>query len=496
MKQLSSLYTPLLLFFLFLTSCEDSSSDDNGNNPTPADVEIQNYMWRAMNAYYYWQENVAVLSDSRFSTTTELNEFLEDYPDIPGFFYNTLVYQYGIVDRFSFLVDDYVTLENSFDGISLSNGVEFGLFVLSSTDDRIYGAVRYILPDSDASSKDIQRGDIFNRVNGTILTRSNYQSLLFGQDDYTLGFVDFDNGDPENTDKEIALSKSQYTENPVYISKVIDSGEEKIGYVMYNAFVGNFDSELNQAFSGLKSEGVTELVLDLRYNGGGSVRSSTYLGSMITGQFPGELFTQERWNSKVMAFFDGLSEADRDANLNNYFPTTIEATGEAISSLGLSKVYIITTRSTASASELVINSLLPYIDVVVVGGQGVGKFVASTTLYDSDDFTRNGTNLADHTYAIQPIILEELNVLGENNGVFGFEPDLEVIESVFDMGVLGDPSEPLLNKALTNINSSFASEIASKAFVQRVATFPFGSSKSLKKNYQKMYVDLKRIQQK
>ncbi len=480
---------------LLITSCEDSSDDGGGNDSTPADVELQNYMWRAMNAYYFWQEDVSVLSDSRFSSTSDLNKFLADYSDIPAFFYNTLVYQYGTVDRFSFLVDDYITLENSFDGITLSNGVEFGLFVLSSTDDRIYGAVRYILPDSDASSKDIQRGEIFNRVNGTELTRSNYQSLLFGQDDYTLGFVNFDNGDPENTNKEIALSKSQYTENPVYISEVIDSGNEKIGYVMYNAFVGNFDSQLNQAFSDLKSEGVTELVLDLRYNGGGSVRSSTYLGSMITGQFPGELFTQERWNSKVMAFFDGLSEADRDRNLNNYFPTTIVASGEAISSLGLSKVYIITSRSTASASELVINSLKPYIDVVVVGGRGVGKFVASTTLYDSDDFTRTGPNLADHTYAIQPIILEELNVLGENNGVVGFEPNLEIIESVLDMGVLGDPSEPLLNKALTDINSSFKSEISSKTAVQSIPTFPLGSSKSNKKSYQKMYVDLKRVKQ-
>ena len=495
MKQFSFLYTPLLFIFLFLISCEDSSDGGGGTEPIPADVELQNYMWRAMNAYYYWQDKVAVLSDSRFSTTSELNNFLADYTDIPAFFYNTLVYQYGIVDRFSFLVDDYITLENSFDGISLSNGVEFGLFVLDQTDDRVFGTVRYILPDSDASSKDIQRGDIFNRVNGTEMTRGNYQSLLFGQDDYTLGFVTFDNGDPENTDKEIALSKSQYTENPVYIADVIDSGDEKIGYVMYNAFVGNFDSQLNQAFSELKSEGVTELVLDLRYNGGGSVRSSTYLGSMITGQFPGELFTQERWNPKVMAYFDGLSEADRDANLNNYFPSSIAATGEAISSLVLSKVYIITSRNTASASELVINSLKPYINVVVVGGQGVGKFVASTTLYDSDDFTRNGSNLADHTYAIQPIILEELNLLGENNGVLGFEPDLELIESNFDMGILGDPSEPLLNKALVDINSNFASKTSSKSAVQSFATFPLGSSKSNTKNFQKMYVDLKRFKQ-
>ena len=79
--------------------------------------------------------------------------------------------------------------------------------------------------------------------------------------------------------------------------------------------------------------------------------------------------------------------------------------------------------------------MLPHIDVVVVGTQGTGKFVASTTLYDSDDFTRNGDNLASHTYAMQPIILEEFNANGENNGVVGFLPDVEIAESYGNMGI-------------------------------------------------------------
>ena len=472
----------LMALFLFL-SCENGSDD----NPADADVEIQDYMWKGMNAYYLWQPNVSVLSDTRFETQGDLNDYLADKGDLMSFFYNDLVYRYGETDRFSWIVDDYIALENSFSGISLSNGVEFGLFVLNESDDNVYGVVRYILPNSDASTKNIKRGDIFNRVNGTQMTRGNYNSLLFGNDDYTLGLADYNDGSPIANDVEIALSKSQYTENPVFLQTVIENGSSKVGYLMYNSFISNFDSQLNTAFGELKSAGVNELVLDLRYNGGGSVRSATYLASMITGQYTGQIFTTENWNPKVMDYFDTLSESERKARLEKEFPDKIAASGELINSLGLNKVYVITTRSTASASELVINGLLPYIDVVVVGTQGTGKFVASTTLYDSDDFTRNGDNLASHTYAMQPIILEDFNANGENNGVVGFLPDLEIAESYGNMGVLGDAEEPLLSKALEDIFGVSSKSSQPQEFVKPLW---IGESKENRKDFQKMYAPL------
>lgn len=479
-----------LMLFVLLYSC-DSTDPDPGEVPVdgvdPAEVAIQDYMWKGMNNYYLWQSNVPLLSDSRFETQTDLTNFLGGKPDISSFFYDDLVYDYGIQDRFSWVVDDYIALEESFQGTSLSNGLQFGLFIIDDSG-QVYGVVRYVAPDSDASGKDIQRGEVFNRVNGTSLNVNNYQSLLFGQDNYTLGFVDFNGGAPIENSKELSLVKSEYTENPVLISKVLDIEGEKVGYLMYNAFISNFDEALNQAFAGLKADGAEHLVLDLRYNGGGSVRSASYLASMVTGQFAGEVFTEERWNSKLMdGYFNQLSEADRKASLETVFPEEIASNGQMIQSLGLEKVYVITTSSTASASELIINGLLPYIDVTVVGDQGVGKFVASVTLYDSDDFTRNGDNLASHTYAMQPIILEEVNALGENNGVEGFVPDVQLRENYGNMGVLGEISEPLLNAALSQI-VSFAK--GARVMQSRVETTPIGESTQGMKTYQNMYIEL------
>ena len=469
------------IFFIGLTflSCEDTTDE----GPIDDDIAIQDFLWKSMNSYYFWQEDVADLSDEKFEFQSELNEYLKDKTNIPSFFYDDLVNQYGTIDRFSWIVDDYIALEESFQGVNISNGVDFGLFVLDNEDPRVFGVVRYILPGSDAADKDIVRGELFNRVNGTELNRTNYQSLLFGNDFYSLGFANYNNGDPVEIDKEVSLVKDRYTENPVFINKTITLGDKKIGYLMYNSFTSSFDDELNQAFGELKSQGIDELVLDLRYNGGGSVRTATYLGAMITGQFPGSLFSSENWNSKVMAYFDTLDEAERDSYLNTYFPDEIEGSSSAINSLGLTKVYVITTRSTASASELIINSLKPYIDVVVVGSQGTGKFVASTTLYDSDDFTKEGANLAEHTWAIQPIILEEFNAQGVNNGIEGFLPDLEQPEDYGNMGVLGEINEPLLKAAINDIvpfqaRASFSREPLRQKLI--------GESKENSPLYQKM----------
>jgi hypothetical protein len=474
MRNFTPLY--LFLFFAIFISC-----DKNENYIPTEDVAIQDYMWKGMNLYYLWQEENIFLNDDTFKTQGDLNESLAQYPDLNRFFYDQLVYQYQVVDRFSWVVDDYIELENSFQGVSLSNGIEYGLFTTENTGDRVFGIVRYILPDSDAVGKDVARGDLFNRINGNELNLSNYRSLLFGLDDYTMGFADYNGGDIMSNSKEIAFSKSQYTENPVYLTKTIDYNGVKVGYLMYNSFTSNFDQDLNDAMGQLKAEGVEELVLDLRYNSGGSVRSATYLGQMITGQFTGEIYNRERWNAKVMDYFE------RDYN-DTFFPSEMH-TGETINTLGLNRVYVLTTGSTASASELVINCLRPYIEVKTIGTQSVGKFVASVTLYDSDDFTRDGANLADHTYAMQPIVLEELNANLENNNHQGFIPSQGFLlkEDYDNMGVLGEITEPYLNLALEDIAPSMARNSGFRFITNSLEYELISSSKSNLPVFEQMY---------
>lgn len=451
-----SLKLSLFVSLLFIIGC--TKSNDSPTITTSVDyseIEIQDFIWEAMNSYYLWKDNIANLADSKDDYTNSYYTYLSSYPD-PEEFFESLIYNRSSVDKWSWIVDDYVALENSFDGISTSNGVEYRLSYESGSDYNILGYVRYILPNSDASTKDVKRGYVFNAIDGVQLTIDNYSTLL-AQDTYTMNFADLNGGNPISNGKSVSLTKSEYQENPVYITKTLEVGGKKIGYLMYNAFTSSFDKELNDAFAQLKAEGATELVLDLRYNSGGSVQTSVYLASMITGQFNGQLFAKEKWNTELQSWF----ETNHPDWVENNFTNTLVVTDDSdvsveypINSLNLTKVYVITTGSSASASELIINGLNPYIDVITVGTTTSGKYTGSITLYDSDTFGRSGSNLnANHTWALQPIVLETVNKLGVNDKD-GFDPTIQIIEYVSDFQELGLETEPLLAKAIEQISPS------------------------------------------
>lgn len=448
-------YTLLIVTFL-MVSC---SKKDVDTIDAPTNDKINYFIWKGMNAYYLWQKDVPNLVDNRFRNVEDLFSYFRGFSNPETVFYS-LRFQPNVVDRFSIIVDDYVALENSFQGISLNSGMEFGLVRYANSNTQIFGYVRYVIPNSDAANKGISRGMIFNVVNGTQLTDTNYGDLLFGDNTiYTIGFANYNSGNPTSNGTSISLTKTELQENPLPISKVFDEGTKKIGYLLYNQFSSSFDGELNAAFANFKSNNINELIVDLRYNGGGSVQTATYLGSMITGQFNGQLYSKEVWNQKVLDansadlfvnnFTNQIRNLDRNGNV---------VLNQNINSLGLTKVYFIVSSSTASASELVINSLSAYIDVQLVGVKTVGKQVGSITLYDSDNLQRTGANLnTNHTYAMQPIVLEISNKDNENHPE-GFMPGTSLPgillqENFGNLGVLGERSDPLLDRTLTLITS-------------------------------------------
>ena len=430
----------LLLLFFIVTSCYSDLDDEL----VPAtQLEIKNFIWRAMNDMYLYKADVPALADDRFASQEELNEFLQTFSSPEDLFYRGLVAGH---DEFSFLVSDYRELERSFDGLRLSNGMQYGIIAQTSTSQEVIGFVRYVLPNTSAERQGIQRGDLFNTVDGVQLTRDNYFRLL-QPSNYNIGLAEIVDNEIVPTGKTVNLQKEEYSINPVHIAKVLETLGGKVGYLLYNGFTSSFDPVLNQTFAMFKAEGIDELVVDLRYNSGGSVETANDLASMITGQFTGEIFSKEQWNEDYQA----LLEATAPESLINRFNNTIR-TGAPINSLGLTKVYFITTVRTASASELLINSLTPYIEVIQVGENTTGKFQASTTLYDSPDFRRNGANLG-HTYAVQPLIYKTLNANNVSDYVNGLAPDLEISENIRNLGVLGDPQEPLLAATLSLIEN-------------------------------------------
>ncbi len=467
-----------LLFLIFsLQSCED--------NDDVYVSSVQNFIWKGLNFYYLWQADVPNLADDRFANQTELNYFLYGYP-VPEKLFDALRVD-KTIDRFSWIVDDYLVLEGELQGNTNNNGVDFGLSRKSSGSNEVIGWVRYIIPNSNASSKDIKRGDVFYAVNGTSLTIDNYKSLLFGSNnDYTLNLANYDGGVFTPNGKSIDLTKTSLAENPIFINKVIVSGSHKIGYLMYNGFYSNYDTELNEVFGSLKSQGITDLVLDLRYNGGGSVLTATRLASMITGSFTGQVFAKQQWNAKIEARISS-------ANSTNFFTNEVEFA--PINSLNMNKVYILTTKSTASASELVINGLKPYIDVVQIGDVTTGKNVGSITLYDSPTFGKENRN-PNHRYAMQPIVLKIVNAQGFGDYQSGLNPTYKQVEFIDNLGILGNENEPYLNTAIAKITGvgrmkqpitgnefDFVSDSRSNAILQNqmyLEKAPAGLSKVLK----------------
>ncbi|QOG88850.1 peptidase S41 [Flavobacterium columnare] len=422
-----------------LFSCNDLDDQPQYNSLDP-----YNFVWKGLNQYYYYQENVANLSDHRFNSQEELNSYLSSFTK-PETLFENLIYNRKNIDKFSFITSNYTVLEQILSGTNDSNGMEYGISPKNGSQTEVFGWVKYIMPNSDASTKDLKRGDLFYGVNGIPLTRSNYRELL-SKTNYTLNLASYDGGAITPNGKTVALVKKAYSENPVYITDVIEEGNKKIGYLMYNGFYTYYEPELNQAFGKLKAAGITDLVLDLRYNSGGSVATATRLASMITGQFEDQIFAKEQWNSKISRTID-------PNRLLNKFTSQLKD-GTPINSLNLNKVYILTTANTASASELVINCLKPYIQVVQIGDTTTGKNVGSITLYDSPNYTKRNLN-PTHRYAMQLIVLKIVNKVGFGDYEAGITPDATNIltEDISNLGVLGNRSEPYLAKAMSLIKS-------------------------------------------
>ena len=463
LKSIFLLFTGLLLF----QSCE--KDNDDVNTVATKGLEIETFVWKGMNQFYLWQSEVPNLADDKFKTEEQFNTFLKSNSSPKNLFDNLLNKP---KDRFSWIVDDYVALEQSFQGTTKSDGIDFGLSYKPGSTTEIFGYVRYIVPNSNAATKNIKRGDMFTGVNGTQLTGTNYESLLINAESYTLNLADYNGTTIVSNGKTIALTKTTLNENPILINKVFEIGGKKIGYLMYNGFFANYDTQLNDAFGTLKSQGITDLVLDLRYNGGGSVQTSVRLASMITGQFTGKVFTNLQWNKK-----------NSNENENYLFTNKIEAT--TINSLNLSKLYVLTTKGTASASELIINGLSPYINVVQIGDKTYGKSVASTMLYDSPTIISKSKINPAHKYAMLLIIAQNVNSLGFGDYQDGLTPTFQQAELISTFGVLGNSDEPLLSLAIGKITGTkrASQQVKGKSFEF------FKDSKSIRRFGNDMYIE-------
>lgn len=472
----------MVVIFITATSCKKNVIEPEPDTPTKPKVELKNpindFTWKAMNSWYNWQDKVPNLADSKANNVDSYRTYLNKY-STPKNLFSSLLYNYGSTDRFSWFIPDYVKQQQSFQGISTSFGIKYaikdGYIAAISPDEskqNIIIYVVYVSKNSPADKAGIKRGDIIGGLNGSLFTNSNIGTVWENFSNETVKFM-LMKKDGLTLKDEITVTKAVVADDPVHFVKVFDNiGGKKVGYLVYNSFRSTYNDELNDAFAEFKNAGIQELILDLRYNGGGSVATSAYLASMIyqgaTGTFAELRFNKKQTNqNRTYSFDNTLNVYDYDNSQNKVVKTGTQSINRIN---GLTKLYVLTSKRTASASEMIINGLKPYMTVKTIGQATYGKNVGSITLYDlpENDYldphyleksakkTRliNKLKNKPHKNAMQPIVFQIYNKNGENDYTHGFNPDIETeIEHNYWNNILpfGNENEVFLKVALNDI---------------------------------------------
>lgn len=419
---------PLALFsVILLISCR--KKDDVPNVPTGpvTQQEINGWVLDSMRYFYLWNDQLPGQPDKHQETQVFFNG-LKSREDLFSFIYNPSDPQTITYDMQS------------------KYGVDYAIINWPPTGG-VVGVIKLVVPGSYAAAGGLKRGDYITRINETVLTADNAVRLsdeMLKAEVSTLTPATFSNG--SFTEKPLVqLQRQRQTANPLYMTKVFNSGAVKVGYLFYNAFNDGYNNYVQAAFEDLKSKGVQELIIDLRYNAGGSLAGAAMMAAMIapgvTENSPFVKYTgNSRFPTRTLSFATTLS---------------VPETGSPISfnslsggRLNLPRVFILSGRQTVSAAELLINNLKPYTTVIQIGATTWGKDKGAVIISDM----RNPKRIS---WIIHPLTYRLANANGEGNYTQGITPPYKLDElSVLPLSPLGDPQDPLIAKALSIIDGN------------------------------------------
>lgn len=417
LKNLFYLFILALAIPLSFATCSDKD-DDPIDNPDPeptdkTDNEITNeWIHDRMKRVYLWNEELP--ASPNYKTDPE------------DFFYGIL-YNYGkkTGDRFSWIEED-----ESKGTKETSTGTYLGFTYLPAayfpTNEEGQTAsvgffVTSVREGSDAENQGLKRGQLIYQVDNTTITGTNYLTIL-NKGSFRLSVYN----ESGNQVTLPTIQANSSNDSPIILSKVLTESNIKIGYLMYNAFERGpedntndftYDIELIEAIKDLKSKGVQEFVLDLRYNPGGYLTSAMALASaLVPNRDTKKVFLTEEYNKY---FQDSLVNEYGKNALNEYFLDKIYGTNVDIPKLSLNRLYVIATENSASASEAVINGLKPYMTIRHVGLTTVGKDKASITIKSDDKRI---------LWQLQPLVSRLTNADGDGDYINGIDPNIEVSE--------------------------------------------------------------------
>ncbi len=408
---------------------------------------VNEWIYDEMSVYYLWNNKIP--SKPNYS----LN---------PRNFFRSILYTFHPTtnpdgDRFSWIQESYVDLLDNLSGISSAEiGFEYIFIKADQAGSKYFALVLYPKAGTDAEAKGINRGRFIMQVDGKDITPKNYSSLFGGSGTKRLHMADWTYHPDEksyyleDSGEESIQMHSKFAENPVYLDKVYTLGDKKIGYLVYNFFArdkgddsNDYDKLLISKLNNFQSQGINEMVLDLRYNSGGAVSSAIALASaLVKDRSIKNILVTAEYNSIVHKELQ--KEHGVDYN-KNYFIDKIMDTSIPIPSLNLPRLFVLTSGWTASASEFVINGLKPYMEVILIGETTYGKNVGSISLYEKND--------PQNKWGMQPIVVKYYNSKGESDFTAGFNPNYKIDElEILFLFDFGDTNDPLLGEALSIIS--------------------------------------------
>ena len=348
-------------------------------------------------------------------------------------------------------------------------GFDYSL-VRSADIDTAYNAlITYVIPGSPAEAAGLVRGDWIMKVDTSYISKKYETQLLQGTKarDLVMGVwkevpvepEEGEVGEEETTvykvvpnDKTLKLPAARAVEdNPVHKTEILtvkeNNSDIKVGYLMYNSFTAGtkadpekYNDELRQISQEFKKAGVKYVILDLRYNAGGSLDCVQLLGTILT--------SNARLNGPMAYLEYNDKNRNKDATIN--FDPTILGSG---TNLDLPGLFVITSGTTAGAPEMLIGSLFlkDSYPVVSIGSATKGQNVA-TEQFVNEEFL----------WSVNPVVCTVYNSKHDENGSFVPNADLKISETTID-GItnyseflpFGDPNERLLKVAIGVIEGTY-----------------------------------------
>ncbi len=366
-------------------------------------------------------------------------------------------------DRWTAMYDDVSALTNSLNGTETTMGQYMQVGTIGNKDGTYFLLVCYVYPGSPAEKAGVKRGDIYISYNGADITDSNLEEAYYGTTTATYGMAHIETTDDggyriKDDGTSVSLTPVVMYEDPVLCAKTFDVEGKKVGYLAYAGFDMASCSKLIETCKGFKSEGVSELVLDLRYNGGGYVFTEELLASMLAPEAnvaAGDVYEKEVYNALLTKYWGDTS--------TSYFRTAFSRTDSddattdystADANIGLQKIYALVSDNTASASESIIVGLMPYMDIDVIGTQTHGKFCTGVILAPDDVYKSAPAAIED--WGIYVMIGSYSDKDGNNPcRPDGLTPDTAVSDAPFDGFQLGDENETMLKAALSAAGKSY-----------------------------------------